>query len=157
MKSLAGLAASLLCLCAVAREVRSAGSQAADAPMKNTYLVVYRPGPAWLAGKPITEQPLKDHGRYILSLYVNGSLRFAGPFTDNAGGAAAFEAADDEEAKAVVAADPAVTSGVFVAELHPWRLVDWTARHAKKKEYEGLRPRGSKERPAELGPASRER
>jgi len=30
-----------------------------------------------------------------------------------------------------VAADPAVISGVFVAELHPWGLVDW-ARHVKK-------------------------
>jgi hypothetical protein len=51
--------------------------------------------------------------------------------SDDAGGAAAFDAASDEEARAVVAADPAVTSGVFVAELHPWRLVDW-AQHVKK-------------------------
>lgn len=78
----------------------------------------------------LAEQPLKDHGRYILSLYVEGSLKCAGPFSDNAGGAAAFEAADDEQAKAVVAADPAVVSGVFVAEVHPWSLVDW-ARRAK--------------------------
>ncbi len=131
MKILTGLATSLLCLCALGHEVRSASSQAPAAPVKNTYLVVYRPGPGWLAGKPLTEQPLKDHGRYILSLYVGGSLKFAGPFSDNAGGAAAFEAADDEQAKAVVAADPAVVSGVFVAEVHPWSLVDW-ARRAKQ-------------------------
>jgi uncharacterized protein YciI len=99
--------------------------------MKSTYLVVYRPGPAWLTGKPLAEQPLKDHGRYILSLYVKGSLKFAGPFSDNAGGAAAFEAPDEAQARAVVAADPAVTAGVFVAELHPWDLVDWERRVKK--------------------------
>ena len=99
--------------------------------MRTSYLVAYRPGPAWLPSKPIGEQPLKEHGRYMLGLYVKGSLKFAGPFSDNAGGAAAFEAADDEEAKAVVAADPAVVSGVFLADVHPWALVEWE-RHVKR-------------------------
>lgn len=130
MRRLASLATLLFCLCAAADGVRSA-AQTETARMKKTYLVVYRPGPAWLPGKPIAEQPLKDHGRYILSLYVKGSLKSGGPFSDNAGGAATFEAADDDEAKAVVAADPAVISGVFVAEVHPWGLVDWQ-RHVKK-------------------------
>jgi uncharacterized protein YciI len=39
-----------------------------------------------------------------------------------------FEAESEEEAAAVVAADPAVISKVFVGELHPWRLVDWEQR-----------------------------
>ena len=102
-----------------------------DSLVKNTYLVVYKPGPGWLAGKPIAEQPLKEHGRYILSLYVKGSLKYGGPFSDETGGAAAFQASSDEEAKAIVAEDPAVRSGVFVAEVHPWGLVDWP-RLAKK-------------------------
>jgi uncharacterized protein YciI len=89
------------------------------------YLVVYRPGPAFISGKPLAEQPLKEHGRYMLSLYEQGTLKFAGGFSDNAGGAAAFEAESDDEARAVVAADPAVTSQVFLTDLHPWRLVDW--------------------------------
>jgi uncharacterized protein len=131
MKKRAGLAAVALILWVVAHEVPWAGSHAEGAPTTTAYLVVYKPGPAWLEGKPLAEQPLKEHGRYLLSLYVKGSLKFAGPFSDNAGGAAVFDAADDEEAQAVVAADPAVTSGVFIAELHPWRLVDW-ARDVKK-------------------------
>ena len=124
-------AALLFCLCATSDEGRTAGSQAETPSVKPKYLVVYRPGPAWLPGKPLKEQPLKEHGRYILSLYVKGSLKFAGPFSDDAGGAAAFEAADDDEARAVVSADPAVTSGVFLAELHPWALVDWERRVTK--------------------------
>lgn len=98
---------------------------------KSTFLVIYKPGPAWIAGKPVTEQPLKEHGRYLLSLYATGSLKFAGPFLDDSGGAAAFEAADEAEAKAIVEKDPAVVSRVFVYELHPWRLVEWE-RHLKK-------------------------
>ena len=81
---------------------------------KATYLVVYRPGPAWLTGKSVMEQPLKEHGKYMLSLYIKGSMRLAGPLTDNAGGAVLLEVSDEAEAKAIVANDPAVKSGIFV-------------------------------------------
>jgi uncharacterized protein YciI len=94
----------------------------------STYLVIYKPGPAWKAGRPLAEQDLREHGRYVLSLHTKGALRFAGPFTDDAGGAMVFEAAGEEEAAAIVAADPAVVAKVFVAERHPWRLVDWEKR-----------------------------
>ena len=99
--------------------------QPAKQGQKFTYLVIYKPGSGWIANKPMKEQPLKEHGRYMLSLYSNGHLKFAGPFSDDAGGAVAFEAADEQEANAIVMADPAVISHVFVAEMHPWALVDW--------------------------------
>jgi uncharacterized protein len=92
---------------------------------KSTYLVIYRPGPAWIPGKPLKEQPLKEHGKYMLSLYKGGILKFAGPFTDDTGGAVVFEAENEDEAKAIVAADPAVVSKIFLFDLHPWGLVDW--------------------------------
>jgi uncharacterized protein len=92
---------------------------------KATYLVLYRPGPAWLTGKSVMEQPLKEHGKYMLSLYIKGSMRLAGPLTDNAGGAVLLEVSDDAEAKAIVTKDPAVKSGIFVYEMHPWKLQPW--------------------------------
>jgi len=92
---------------------------------KRTFLLIYKPGPAWLAGKPLSEQPLKEHGKYMLSLYKSGIMRFAGPFDDNTGGAAVLEVSGDDEAKKVVNDDPAVSSRVFVYELHPWQLVPW--------------------------------
>ena len=61
----------------------------------------------------------------MLSLFVNGSMKLAGPLTDDTGGAVVLEVADESEAKAIVAADPAVKSGVFVHEIHPWGLVAW--------------------------------
>lgn len=117
-----------LTLCVAALAALSTAAQDKGPVTKTTYLVVYRAGPGWVAGKPLAEQPLADHGKYMLSLYAKGVLKFAGPFLDNSGGAVVLEAANESEAKAVVAADPAIVSQVFVGDLHPWRLVDWEKR-----------------------------
>jgi uncharacterized protein len=98
---------------------------------KVTFLVIYRPGPAWLAGKPVSEQPLKEHGKYMLGLYVKGWMKLAGPLKDNAGGAVVLEVTDESQAKAIVAEDPGVKSGIFVYEMHPWELKPWD-EYAKK-------------------------
>lgn len=103
-------------------------AETADLPKtatKATYLVLYRPGPAWLTGKSVMEQPLKEHGKYMLSLYIKGSMKLAGPLTDNAGGAVLLEVSNEAEATAIVTNDPAVKSGIFVYEMHPWKLQPW--------------------------------
>jgi len=89
---------------------------------KATFLVMYRPGPAWLPGKSVSEQPLKEDGTYMRTLYEQGSVKLAGPLTDDAGGAVVLEVANESVAKAIVTEDPAVKSGVFVYEMHPWEL-----------------------------------
>jgi uncharacterized protein YciI len=81
---------------------------------KETYLVIYRPGPAWVKGKSASEQLLKEHGKYMLNLYIKGSMKLTGPLTDNAGGAVVLVVAGESEAKAIVAEDPAVKTGMFV-------------------------------------------
>src|SRR5262245_24104211 len=58
---------------------------------KITFLLIYRPGPAWPEGKKVSELPLKEHGNYMLSLYKKGAMKLAGPLTDNAGGAVVLE------------------------------------------------------------------
>jgi len=116
---------------------RTAGAQQASSSptskptAKSAFLVVYKPGPKWLTGKPLAEQPLGEHGRYILSLFSKGALKIAGPFTDDSGGAAVLNVADEAAAKRIVMNDPAVLTGVFVYELHPWGLVDWESRRKK--------------------------
>jgi uncharacterized protein len=108
--------------------VRADGATPADAQVtaqRSTFLVVYRPGPAWVAGKPLAQQTPKGHFNYMLELYRRGLLRVAGPFKDGSGGAVLFEAASDESAKALIDADPAVVLGVFSYELHRWSLVPW--------------------------------
>jgi len=98
-----------------------------------TYLVVYRPGPGWLDGKPMAEQPLREHGRYLLALHASGALKLAGPFADESGGAAVFAAADDAAALALVRADPTIRDEVFHFDLRRWSLVDWAERAAASK------------------------
>ena len=92
---------------------------------KITFLLIYRPGPAWPQGKSVSDLPLKEHGNYMLSLYAKGAMKLAGPLTDNAGGAVVLEVSSESEAKAIVANDPAVKAGIFVHELHPWAPVSW--------------------------------
>lgn len=92
---------------------------------KQTFIIIYKPGSAWLVGKPVSEQPLKEHFQHILNLYKTGILHFAGPFEDNTGGAAVIEVAGEAEAKNIADHDPAVINHIFIYELHPWRLVSW--------------------------------
>jgi uncharacterized protein YciI len=98
--------------------------------MAQTFMVIYRPGSGWLAGKPQAEQPLQEHGKYILQLHVAGKLRFAGPFEDG-GGAAVFEAESEAEARGIADNDPAVRSRVFEYDLRPFRLIPWE-QYAKR-------------------------
>jgi uncharacterized protein YciI len=79
------------------------------------------------------DQPLIEHGKYMLSLYIKGYMKLAGPLTDNAGGAVLLEVSDEEEAKATVANDPAVKSRIFLYEMHPWKLVPWDQLAKKAK------------------------
>jgi uncharacterized protein YciI len=113
---LAGLSAAL-----------AGGAALAAQPQKPSYLCVYRPGAQWLPGKSLAEQPLREHGRYMLDLYRRGIMRFAGRFADGSGGAMLFGADDDASAQAIVAADPAVVAQTFTYDLRQWALVDWEA------------------------------
>ena len=92
---------------------------------KQTFIVIFKPGSAWIEGKPLSEQRLQEHGKYMLGLYAAGIMLFAGSFSDNSGGAAVFETEGVEEANCIVSNDPAVISGIFVYELHSWQLVAW--------------------------------
>ncbi len=84
------------------------------------FAIVYRPGPAWLRGEPVSRQPLAPHAAYVERLLGEGRLVLAGPFLDDAGGLAVIEAESLEEARRVLAEDPALASGVMTGAVHPW-------------------------------------
>jgi uncharacterized protein YciI len=84
------------------------------------YLFIYRPGPAWKPGVPMAGQDLRPHGAYMAKLDAEGRILAAGGFPDQ-GGMAIVRAASLEEAQRLLAADPAVTSGVFLADLRAWK------------------------------------
>lgn len=105
-----------------------AGAQTPPAPPaavaaapRPLFLFLYRPGPAWVAGRPMIEQDLRPHGAYMRRLFDEGRLFAGGGFVGEDGGMAVVRADDLAGAQALLAADPAITSGVFTAEIRQWR------------------------------------
>src|SRR5262245_59945220 len=86
------------------------------------YLFQYAPGPAWRAGVPMRQQGLGPHAAYMQRLMDEGRLFAGGRYMNADGGMAIVTAGGIEEARAMLAADPAITSGIFVAELRHWRV-----------------------------------
>ncbi len=102
-------------------------AQTADRAGVNTrnagdyFVFIYRPGPAWVKGKTVREQPsLAEHFAHITKLEQNEQLVVGGPFKDDTGamGVVVFE--DLDAAKKAVASDPMVQAKVVTAEVHPW-------------------------------------
>jgi uncharacterized protein YciI len=115
------LIAALLAAWTLPTPAQPPAAEPRAASVVELFVVIYRPGPAWQAGQPMSEQGLLPHGRYYRSLLDAGRLQAGGGFVDSDGGLAILRAADLAEARAIVEADPAVTSGIFVAELEHWR------------------------------------
>jgi uncharacterized protein len=85
------------------------------------FLFQYSRGPAWRDDVPMREQGLGPHGAYMHQLQEQGRLFAGGGYASDDGGMAIVMCADLDEARAILAADPAITSGIFVAELRHWR------------------------------------
>ena len=108
-----------------------AGAQPAPAPTgapaaaaeqpRQLFLILFRPGPAWRAGVPMRQQDLRDHAAYHDRLVREGRSVAGGGYVGEEGGMAIVRAANLDEARAMLAADPAIQNGVFAAELRQWR------------------------------------
>ena len=88
------------------------------------FLGIYRPPRPTFPrdATPGEERAIGDHFEYLKELLAKGKLVLAGPCEDASMGLAIFETADEAEARAIVAADPAVTSKVFTCEIKPYRV-----------------------------------
>jgi len=92
------------------------------------YLIVLRPTRVGM----LTEGPtaretaiVARHFAYLQEHAHAGRVRIAGRTTeddDRTIGLVLLSAASEEEARSIMAADPAVTEGVMSAELHPFRV-----------------------------------
>lgn len=87
------------------------------------FLFLYRPGPAWVAGRPIHQQDLRGHLDFMTRLHRAGTAFAGGPYVGEDGGMAVIRARDLAEAQRLLAADPAILNGVFAAEIRQWRPV----------------------------------
>ena len=61
------------------------------------------------------------HRDFLDALRADGALERAGPFADHSGGAYLLRAADLAAAQAIVARDPACTSGGWDITIHEWQ------------------------------------
>jgi hypothetical protein len=88
------------------------------------FIVIHRPGPRWEAGKPVFEQPgLGEHIDHYRQWLLQGKLAAGGPFLDGqpaAGMMIPQPGLGEAEVRAFAAADPAVQSGLLMAEVHRW-------------------------------------
>ena len=88
------------------------------------YLAIYRP-PRPTFDQDATEEEervIGTHFQYLKRLLAEGKLLIAGPCEDASMGIAVIECENDEEARNILAADPAVQGSVFTGEIKPYRV-----------------------------------
>ena len=114
MRSLIALLALLLIAVPAMAEER--------APPETRVVIIHHRGPAWDASKPFLEQEgLQAHIDYYRGLVQSGKLAMGGPFLDDSGGMMVSQpGADLQTLTDFAQGDPAVKSGLLVAEIHPW-------------------------------------
>lgn len=79
------------------------------------FAIIYRAGPSWRPGVPMEQQGLRDHFYYMRALDNDDRIIAAGPLGLD-GGLILVLARDQAEADGLIAADPAVVSGLFTGE-----------------------------------------
>lgn len=92
--------------------------------MKNTFVILWGPGPAWVEGKTVREQPYwAEHGDFMDSLFANGTVILGGPFVDATGSLVVVEAGSEQEVADLFEHDPFVERGIFALKsLKQWVL-----------------------------------
>ena len=86
-------------------------------------LGILRKGPAWTAADtPETRSLQAAHMSNIQKMAATGKLIVAGPIGDEGDlrGVFIFKETTPDEARAMMAVDPAVKAGRFIPEVHPW-------------------------------------
>jgi len=95
-----------------------------DKRMKDIrYVILHSPGPAWQLDKSMLEQPgVQEHVAHYRELLQAGKLALGGPHLDGKGGGMMIPTAgvSQEEITRFANDDPAVKSGLLVAEVRPW-------------------------------------
>jgi uncharacterized protein YciI len=91
-----------------------------------SWLVVLRPVRAEMPFEPTNEESriVSEHYAYLKQLRAEERLVLAGPsaLPGDTFGLGIFEQDDRADVEAIVAADPAVSSGLMTAEIRPFRI-----------------------------------
>jgi uncharacterized protein YciI len=91
-----------------------------------SFLVILRPAREQMPFEPTAEESriVDEHYEYLVRMRDEGKLVVAGPSVvpGDTIGIGVLSVDDELEAQAIVAADPAVSSGVMTAEIRPMRI-----------------------------------
>ena len=91
-----------------------------------SFLVILRPAREQMPFEPTPEEGriVDEHYEYLVHMRDEGKLVVAGPSVvpGDTIGIGVLSVDDELEARAIVAADPAVSSGVMTAEIRPMRI-----------------------------------
>ena len=120
MRGLAAVAAVALAAAAMAQPAALPPEVAAHVPANvETYFVAFLVTPA--EPRPMSFDLFVRHQAHIRRQYEAGAYRLVGPFTDEdrVRGLVIVSAPSAEQARAIVAADPAVQEGALAVEIHP--------------------------------------
>ena len=98
------------------------------------FAIIYRAGPRWKPGVPMEAQGLQGHFYYLSDLVKSGKVALAGPLGPD-GGLVLLRATDQTAAERMMAADPAVTGGLFLGEVR-----GFLPRLASERPIQAIRP-----------------
>lgn len=103
--------------------------------MKKTFMILWEPGSAWVAGRTVREQPYWDeHASFMDQLFENGMVVLGGPFADGTGSLVVVEAESEQEVADLASSDPFVFHDIFALKgLKQWQLFLDSRR--KEREY----------------------
>jgi uncharacterized protein YciI len=93
---------------------------AAKPATPHLFAVIYRQGPNWKAGQPMQKQALAEHAEYYRRAMEEGRVFAGGGLVAMNGGLAILRMSNLDEARAFLAADPALLNGTFIGEVHAW-------------------------------------
>lgn len=109
---------------ACAQPSNTGSSDKVAKPMKDVrFVVLHTPGPQWVPGKTLFEQPgVREHVEHYRKLLEAGKLAMGGPHLDGKAGGMMIPMAgvSEEEITRHAAEDPAVKGGLLLAEVRPW-------------------------------------
>lgn len=89
------------------------------------FVVFHTPGPAWVAGRSLFEQPgIREHIAHYRTWLEAGKLQLGGPHVDPQGGGMMIPkpGIPEDEIRRFAEADPAVRSGLLRATVRPWMI-----------------------------------